>query len=131
MRRLRPDPVPRALLVQLVEAATWGPYAGGAHQDGYVIVTDRQQKARLAVLWRKVVDPHMPVAARSRSATQEPEAWARGAAAVQYRAEHFAETPALIIACYGTHPPSPPEWAAFWRGLRHLRWRDRWQAARH
>ena len=56
MRRLKPDPVPRALLEQLVAAATWAPSASNGQAYSYLIVTDRRQMARLAVLWRKVAD---------------------------------------------------------------------------
>src|SRR3954471_24441659 len=56
MRRLKPDPVPRDLLEQLVEAATWAPSASNSQAYSYLIVTDRAQMARLAVLWRTVAD---------------------------------------------------------------------------
>src|SRR5215469_8986536 len=47
MRRLKPDPVPRDLLEQLVEAATWAPSASNQQLYSYVVVTDRAQMARL------------------------------------------------------------------------------------
>jgi len=48
MRRLRPDPVPDALIRELIEAAMYAPSAG--HQQGqvFVVVTDRDRIARLA-----------------------------------------------------------------------------------
>src|SRR6187401_379400 len=53
MRRLRPDPVPEALIDELIEAAMLAPT--GSHQQGevFVVVTDRARIARLAVLWRE------------------------------------------------------------------------------
>jgi nitroreductase len=60
MRRLKPDPVPRELLEQLVAAATWAPSAGNGQAYSFLIVTDRAQMARLAVLWRKVVTFYLP-----------------------------------------------------------------------
>ena len=62
MRRLKPDPVPRPLLEQLVAAATWAPSASNAQAYSYLIITDRAQMARLAVLWRKVADFYLPLA---------------------------------------------------------------------
>src|ERR671934_1865469 len=56
MRRLKPDPVPDELLERLVDAATWAPSGGNAQAYSFVVVTDRQQMARLAELWRVVCD---------------------------------------------------------------------------
>src|SRR5438477_9714097 len=64
MRRLKPDPVPHHLLEQLVAAATWAPSASNSQAYSYLIVTDREQIARLAVLWRKVADFYLPIAGR-------------------------------------------------------------------
>src|SRR5256885_11398766 len=52
MRRLKPDPLPDELLEQLVEAATWAPSGGNIQAFSFVVVTDREQMARLAELWR-------------------------------------------------------------------------------
>jgi nitroreductase len=48
MRRLKPDPVPDEMLEQLVEAATWAPSGGNIQAFSFVVVTDRDQMARLA-----------------------------------------------------------------------------------
>jgi len=63
MRRLKPDPVPRELLEQLVEAATWAPSASNQQLYSYVVVTDRAQVARLGVLWRDVQRKYLAAAA--------------------------------------------------------------------
>ncbi len=41
MRRLKPDPVPRSMLEQLVEAATWAPSGGNEQNYEFVVVDDR------------------------------------------------------------------------------------------
>ena len=56
MRRLRPDPLPDELLDRLVEAATWAPSGGNIQAFSFVVVTDRDQMARLAELWRVVCE---------------------------------------------------------------------------
>jgi nitroreductase len=106
MRRLKPDPVPRELLEQLVEAATWAPSASNQQLYSYVVVTDRAQMARLGVLWRDVQRKYLAAAA-----LLDPEALADPATApmleaLRYQAEHFDETPAVIAACYAR--PSVP-----------------------
>jgi nitroreductase len=131
MRRLRPDPVPRELLEQLVAAATWAPSASNAQAYSYLIVTDRKQMARLAVLWRKVADFYLPLAEKTSPPFPTVEQGQRTMAAVRYQEEHFAQTPAVIVACYTTRALALAGLPALWRSLRGLGWRQGWQAARH
>ncbi len=47
-RRFRPDPVPRPLLEQLLEAAHWAPSAGGLEPWRFVVVTGTAPRRELA-----------------------------------------------------------------------------------
>jgi nitroreductase len=131
MRRLKPDPVPRDLLEQLVAAATWAPSASNAQTYSYLIVTDRAQMARLDVLWRKVADFYLPLGVKYSAPMMTAEQGQTTLAAVRYQEEHFAQTPALIVACYNTSPPRLSDLPALWRSMRRLGWRHGWMAARH
>lgn len=131
MRRLKPDPVPRALLEQLVAAATWAPSAGNGQAYSYLIVTDRAQMARLAVLWRKVADFYLPLVETATTPVLTAEQGRRTLNAVRYQEAHFAQTPALIVACYNTRAPQLPALPVLWRALRGLGWRHGWMAIRH
>src|SRR5947207_12990940 len=87
MRRLKPDPVPRDLLEQLVAAATWAPSASNGQAYSYIIVTDRAQMARLAVLWSKIVDFYLPLAEKFSTqvlTAEEGERAERPQSAVRY-----------------------------------------------
>ena len=109
MRRLKPDPVPRELLEQLVEAATWAPSASNQQLYSYVVVTDRAQMARLGVLWRDVQRKYLAAAALLDPGAFADPATAPMLEALHYQAEHFDETPAVIAACYARPPvPSDP-----------------------
>src|SRR3954452_16439257 len=101
MRRLKPDPVPDELLTRLIEAATWGP--SGSNEQGYefVVVTDRDLMARLAKLWDRSVEAYIGSVGKVTPAARDPKV----AKALQYQREHFAETPALIVACYRSRRP--------------------------
>ena len=99
MRRLRPDPVPDELLRQVVEAATWGPSGGDLQRFSFVIVTDRGQMERLAPIWQAVVRFYLPTFAQPGD-NRDPETYRRTIESIEYQAAHFAETPALIVACY-------------------------------
>ena len=100
MRRLRPDPVPMELLQKLVEAATWAPSASNVQGFAFVIVTDRDRMRRLAELWAACVDVYHTWMASARPGGMRTEAAQRIRAAHLYQRDHFAETPALIVACY-------------------------------
>ncbi|HEX4106977.1 MAG TPA: nitroreductase family protein [Solirubrobacteraceae bacterium] len=97
MRRLRPDPVPRELLIELLDAATWAPTGGNSQTYGYLIVDDREAIHRCGELWRR----HQ----RFYSASQEPltprfstrEKWRELHDTLRYQAERFDETPALVV----------------------------------
>ena len=98
MRRLRPDPVPRELLEKLVEAATWAPSGSNSQTYAYVIVTDRGQMARLAPIWRAIVEWYG--ATQDAADTMDAGQYERLAAALREQAERFEEIPALIVAGY-------------------------------
>jgi len=106
MRRLKPDPVPRELLEQLVEAATWAPSASNQQLYSYIVVTDRAQVARLGGLWRGVQRKYLAAAALLDPGAFADPGTAAMLEAVRYQAEHFDETPAVIAACYA-RPPLP------------------------
>jgi nitroreductase len=106
MRRLRPDPVPKEVLEQLIAAATWGPTAGDGQLYSYVVVTDRAQMARLGVLWREVKTKYLTIVERMDPQAATTPAAAGALAAIDYQSEHFDETPALIAICY-SHQPVP------------------------
>jgi nitroreductase len=98
MRRLKPDPVPRELVEQLITAATYGPSGGNNQTYSFVVVTDRDQVARLAPIWRRIVDFY--VASQSPPEHMSEDAWQRLIATLRYQADHFEEIPVLIVACY-------------------------------
>src|SRR5215218_6683568 len=98
MRRLRPDPVPRELLEELIDAAVHAPSATEGERLSFVVVTDREQMRELARLWAEVVGLYRQ-AVRSMSAAAAA-AYGRETRAVDYQVAHFAETPAVVVACY-------------------------------
>ncbi len=101
MRRLKPDPVPEALLLKLVEAACQAPSGSNAQNGRWIVVRDPAQKAKLAELNMKTFQVYTgPGGARAASMPHTTdEARARMLEAVRWQAEHFAEVPAHIVAC--------------------------------
>lgn len=102
MRRLKPDPVPEKLLLELVDAANQAPTGSNRQGVRWIIVRDPAQKAALAALNRKAVEAYAgPQSARPAELPhQSADQRQRMLAAVLWQAEHMAEIPALIIACH-------------------------------
>jgi nitroreductase len=100
MRRLRPDPVPDELVRELIEAALCAPSAG--HQQGqvFVVVTDRDRIARLAAVWRTVVDMYEGWLGKADPRYGVDPLVIRTWNAVHYQRDHFHETPVVVVACY-------------------------------
>jgi nitroreductase len=121
MRRLAHDPVPDELLERLVEAATWAPSGSNAQEYHFVVVTDRDQMARLAPLWRRCLHAYEASIATVTPSTMDQAAYDRLIATIRHQAEHFEDTPAAIVPCYSygrvTRRVSP---RAAVEGLRRL-----------
>jgi nitroreductase len=103
MRRIKPDPVPEELLIKLIDAANQAPSGSNVQNGRWIIVRSREQKERLAELNMKVFQAYVT----NRPAAlphQSEEARQRMLEAVRWQAEHFAEIPALIIACLELGP---------------------------
>jgi nitroreductase len=100
MRRLRPDPVPDELVRELIEAATYAPTAGDQQGQVFVVVTDRDRIARLATVWRMVVDMYETWMGKADPRYGIEPQVIRTWDAVHYQRDHFHETPVVIVACY-------------------------------
>lgn len=129
MRRLKPDPVPRELLTQIVQSATLAPSGSNAQDYSWVVVDDPDRIAALAPLWARCHDLYMAVSRPAAGPTMS-ERQAEGLRrAVRWQRDHFAELPALIVPCYGTMSPPPP-WETALPALRAVGPRHAADAAR-
>jgi nitroreductase len=106
MRRLRPDPVPDELLAQVIEAASWAPSANHLQRFSFVVVTDRRQMGRIAEIWQAVVGLYRETFLAVPRPDIQPDVYRRTLESIDYQAANFADTPALIVACYdfGSYP---------------------------
>lgn len=95
MRRLKSDPVPEALLLELIDAANQAPSGSNAQRARWVVVRDPAQKKKLADLNRKHAEPYIaPQRNNPADAKQK-----RLLDAVVWQMDHMHEIPALIVAC--------------------------------
>jgi nitroreductase len=98
MRRLRPDPVPDEVLLQLVDAALQGPSGSNAQHWTIIVVKDVAQKRKIQEIWRKTwgfyADSFRHAEARPGEDLAQRE---RTRAAGTYMVEHLHEAPAILF----------------------------------
>jgi nitroreductase len=102
VRRLKPDPIPDAVLRRVLEAATWAPTGGNAQPWRVVVVRDPEKKERMAgwyaARWKAYVRHHRKLLAEApEPVVQRAE---RMLAAGDHLAGHFAATPVIAVFCF-------------------------------
>lgn len=127
MRRLKSDPVPEETLIRLIDAANQAPSGSNRQGARWIIVRNAEQKARLAELNRVAVEAYVgPASGRPEALPhQSAEKRRRMLNAVLWQAEHLAELPAIVIACYQFDAPVDALAAAratgsVWPGVQNL-----------
>lgn len=101
VRRLRPDPIPDAVLGRVLQAACWAPTGGNQQPWRVVVVIDPDKKAALQAIYRPEWQRY---AARflenMRSLPEDQLAkWERVADAGHHLADHLAEVPVILLFC--------------------------------
>jgi nitroreductase len=102
VRRMRPDPIPDAVLRRVLEAATFGPSGGNRQAFRILVVRDPALKKEVA---RLHAERWLPYSARSREAAAPLPEGARNRTlkaldAGDYLAAHAHELPALLVVCF-------------------------------
>ena len=102
VRRLRPDPIPDEVLARVLEAATWAPTGGNAQPWRAIVVREADKKERLGSLyqrrWRDYATQHQALLETAPAAARQ--AAEKTFRAGDFLAEHFAETPVVVVFCF-------------------------------
>ncbi len=100
LRRLKPDPVPEALIARVLDAAVRAPSAGNAQNWAFVVVRDAEQRRRIGAIYRKASDIAAAMyAARGRPPHLSERQFARMLGAGGYLWDHIGEAPVLLVPC--------------------------------
>jgi nitroreductase len=124
MRRLKPDPVPDALIGKILRAGACAPNGGNTQRWRFLVVKDAGIKKAVQVYYQRAFDE--VVGPRYLKTTPPPgvsrEAYDRQHAAVQYLTEHFHEAPVWIVACLeeGTTPPTRWSGASIYPAVQNM-----------
>ena len=107
LRRLKPDPVPEALITKILDAAIRAPSAGNAQNWAFVVVRDPEQRRKLGAVYRKASEIAAAMyAVRGRPAHLTEQQFARMLGAGGHLWEHIGEAPVLLVPCQ--HLPVVP-----------------------
>ena len=113
MRRLKPDPVPDALIQQILGAATAAPSGGNRQQWRFLVIKNPATKKRVQYYYQRALDE--VVAPRYRTSPPPPgmthEQYERLLDAMTYLTEHFHEAPVWIVACMDEGNYTPTRWS--------------------
>src|ERR1700730_9902948 len=98
MRRLKPDPVPDAVINRILEAGQCAANGGNAQHWRFLVVKDRAIKQAVQVWYQRAFDEIIGPRYQSSAppAGMDPQRYRRQAAAAQYLTEHFHEAPVWI-----------------------------------
>jgi nitroreductase len=110
LRRFRPEPVPEALLEQVLDAAIRAPSAGNAQNWAFVLVRDTALREALGAVYRKasrIADAMY--AARGRPAHLSERQFQNMMSTGSYLWEHMADAPVILIPCLRRPVVPPPE----------------------
>jgi nitroreductase len=102
VRRLKKDPIDDAVLVRVLEAATWAPSGGNRQPWRIIVVREETKRARLqklyAPLWERFAEQYSDTIERMPNRSQPAER--RSLAAADHLARHLHEAPVTLVFCF-------------------------------
>ena len=114
IRRLKTDPVDDELVLRLIELALKAPTGSNQQNWEFVVVRDPAVKRKLGRLNRGAWSLYGGL---GRRLVREDPKMLRILDAVQWQADHFEETPVIVVACLrGPRVPFPPVAATSYYG---------------
>jgi len=122
MRRLKPDPVPDALIAKLLEAGTCAPSGGNMQRWRFLVITDPEIKKTIGALYKRAWDEQ--VSPRYRAGEPAPgtsrERFLRMLDAAQHLADHIHEAPVWIMPCMGGPAPTRTSGSSVYPAVQNM-----------
>ena len=97
MRRLKPDPIPRAVLRRVLEAGVQAPSGQNTQPWAFLAIEDPEKKDWFAQRYRRAIENNFP-GVREAAATNT-DAMGRQLKALCYQMDHLHESPVLLLVC--------------------------------
>lgn len=123
MRRLKPDPVPDALISKILQAGVCAPNGGNFQRWRFLVIKDRKIKEAVQKLYKRAFDE--TIGPRYLASDPPPgvskERYLRQHAAVAYLTDHFHEAPVWIVACLEDGPnPNRAAGASIYPAIQNM-----------
>jgi len=125
MRRLKPDPVPDALVRKILEAGICAANGGNTQRWRFIVLKDPAIKKAVQLVYKRafdeVVGPRYAASAPPPGITAER--YQRQHQAVEYLTDHYHEAPVWIVACIeatGGTPPTRWEGASIYPAVQNM-----------
>jgi len=122
MRRLKPDPVPDALIRKVLEAGVCAPSGGNMQRWRFLVVRDAGVKSTVGALYRRAWDEI--VAPRYRAGEPAPgmdrDRFHRMLAAAEHLAHHIHEAPVWIVPCLQGDNPARTAGSSIYPAVQNM-----------
>ena len=110
MRWLKPDPIPDAVVEQILEAAIKAPNAGNRQNWLFMVVRDEEQRKRIGQIYRRVSAWVLKrYQQQGRPANQPALEYDRMMQGGMHLYEHMQDAPVLLIPCLRITPLQLPD----------------------
>jgi nitroreductase len=113
IRRLKPDPVPRALIRKVCEAGTFAPSGGNRQPWFFIAVTEASKRAHIARLYQQTFSAYIAPALEAAKSPDYPDAKRRNMQAAIWLSEHLHEVPVHLFVAGWTRRGRPQTQALF------------------
>jgi len=109
MRRLKPDPIPPAVIRRILDAAICAPSGGNRQGWAFIVVQDASLRGKIGALYRESFMLLLEHAPAYKAATTAPAGSPdrKMIDSALYLADHMAAAPVLLLACIGTDGARP------------------------
>jgi len=97
IRRLRPEPVPEALIRKVCEAGTFAPSGGNRQPWVFIAVTEPERRAFVAERYRRAFHEYIAAAVEAAKDPAYPDARRRNMRAAIHLADHLHEAPVHLF----------------------------------
>ena len=122
MRRLKPDPVPAALIRKILEAGVSAPSGGNMQRWRFIVIRDPKIKQTVGAYYKRTWDE--VVAPRYGAGEPAPgtsrERFQRMLDAAQYLADHIHEAPVWIVPCLEGATPTRTSGSSIYPAVQNM-----------
>jgi nitroreductase len=122
MRRLKPDPVPDALIAKILKAGQAAASGGNTQRWKFLVLKDPAKKKAVQVYYKKLFDEVVGprYASSAPPPGSDPVKFKRQHSAVEYLTDHYHEAPVWIVACLEGESPNRTAGSSIYPAVQNM-----------